>query len=108
VFEQELAPTIVQPAEAVVPKANCSTETVRNECSRVLNRLAACGTLRAFRHSLNHSTSFGTLELSELGGGWDLRNEFKQFQGQTVNPSHHAFDFPTVVEHESEAVAYPG
>jgi hypothetical protein len=24
------------------------------------------------------------LKLFELGGGWELRNEFKQFQGQTV------------------------
>jgi hypothetical protein len=49
------------------------------------------------------------LKPSELGGGWELRNEFKQFQGQTVNPSHDAFDFPTVVKHKSEAVAYsPG
>jgi hypothetical protein len=85
VFEQKLAPTIVKAAEAVVPKLNCSTETVRNKCSRVLDRLSACGTLRAFRHSLKHRTSFRTLKLSELGGGWELRDGSKQFECRIVN-----------------------
>jgi len=26
------------------------------------------------------------LKLSELRGGWELRNEFKQFQGQNKKP----------------------
>jgi hypothetical protein len=30
-LKQELAPAIVKAAEAIVPKTNCSTETVRDE-----------------------------------------------------------------------------
>jgi len=57
-FEQVLAPAIVNDPEAIVPKTHSSPETVRDERFRVLYRQIATGALRTFRHSLCHEISF--------------------------------------------------
>ena len=69
VFEQELAPAIVNDTEAIVPKTHSSPETVRDERFRVLDRQIASGALRTLRHSLRHEISFQTLRNSPSFAG---------------------------------------
>lgn len=69
VFEQELAPAIVNDTEAIVPKTHSSPKTVRDERFRFLDRQIASGALRALRHSLCHEISFQILRNSPSFAG---------------------------------------
>jgi hypothetical protein len=69
VFEQELAPAIVNDTEAIVPKTHSSPKTVRDERFRFLDWQIASGALRALRHSLCHEISFQILRNSPSFAG---------------------------------------
>jgi hypothetical protein len=54
VIEQELAPAIFNDAWTLVPKADFSPKTVRDDRFEDSNRRIASGAFRAFRHYLCH------------------------------------------------------